>query len=129
MTFIGYKIQYFLCYSHISYKLNVVTYFFSGLTTLQAMNNTAPIIITLPVSQSVVRNLTDDIETRWLQMILNVIKRSNLPTNSYNIAIMVFIFIVLIMVVLRYIIKHRHRFPCTMKKIEIQENLKVDELS
>ena len=91
-------------------------------------NNNGTVYINIPVSQSVVRNLTDDIETRWLQMILNVIKRSNLPTNSYNIAILVFIFILLTMVILRYIIKHRHQFPCTMKKIKIQENLKTNEM-
>ena len=91
-------------------------------------NTSAPLIITLPVGESVVQNLTDNIEMRWLQLILNTIQQSNMPNNYYNVAILLFVVCLIAMLVLRFIKKQRHYFSCSKKKSSHSNMLQQREI-
>ena len=78
-------------------------------------NNTGTVFITLPVGRAVVKNVTDDLETRWLKMILNTMRHLNLPNEHYNVLVLIVMLCLLIMATIRFVIKYRQRFLCQRK--------------
>ena len=78
-------------------------------------NNTGTVFITLPVGRAVVKNVTDDLETRWLKMILNTMRHLNLPNEHYNVLVLIVMLCLLIMATIRLVIKYRQRFLCQRK--------------
>ena len=82
-------------------------------------NNTGTVIITLPVSHAVTRNITENLETQWLQMILNAMRHLNLANEHYNVIVL--IVMLCLLVTIRLIIKYRQRFLCA-KKNETQHD-------
>ena len=84
-------------------------------------NNTGTVIITLPVSHAVTANITENLETRWLQMILKAMRHLNLANEHYNVIVLIVMLCLLVMVAIRLIIKYRQRFLCA-KKNETQHD-------
>ena len=75
-------------------------------------NNTGSIFIKLAVSDAVTRNITDNLETRWLKMILESMKHLNFPNEHYNIVVLIVVVCLLVMLTIRYVIKYKRRFMC-----------------
>ena len=84
-------------------------------------NNTGTVFITLPVSHAVTENITDNLETRWLKMILNTVRQLNLTNEHYNVLVLVVMLCLLVTVAIRFVIKNRQRFLC-QRKNEDQHN-------
>ena len=78
-------------------------------------NDTDSVFITLPVGKAVVNNITQDFETRWLQMMLNVAQRMNLPNDYYNVLVLVIMLCMLAMMTIRFVLKFR-RFSIRRNK-------------
>ena len=78
-------------------------------------NNTGTVIITLPVSRAVSRNITDNLEARWLKMILDTVRHLNLANEHYNVLVFIVMLCLILMMAIRFAIKHRQRFLCQRK--------------
>ena len=75
-------------------------------------NNTGSVFINLAVSEAVTRNITDNLETRWLKMILESMKHLDFPNEHYNIVVLIVVVCLLVMLTIRYVIKYKRRFMC-----------------
>ena len=78
-------------------------------------NDTDTVIITIPVGDAVVKNLSDDIEVQWLRILINAMKHINLPKDHSNIIILIVMLCLFVMMTLRFVIKYRHRVLCQRK--------------
>ena len=71
---------------------------------------TGSIFITLDVDDAVTKNITNNLETRWLKMILTSMKHLNLTADHYNIVVLVLLLCLFVMLTIRYALKYKRHF-------------------
>ena len=78
-------------------------------------NDTNTVFITIPVGEAVVKNVTDDLETKWLRVIVNAMQHLNLSNEHYSIIVMILMLCLLALMVMRFVLKKRFHFLCERK--------------
>ena len=73
-------------------------------------NNNGSVFITLAVADDVTKNITNNLETRWLQMILFSMKHLKVAGDYYNIVVLVLVLCMFAMLTIRYALKYRRHF-------------------
>ena len=75
---------------------------------LSIMSNET-MIINVPVGEAVVNKVTENFETHLLDIILRMIRNTNVPSERYNIVSLVLIVFLALALIVLVILKYRHR--------------------
>lgn len=76
-----------------------------SLVKIEIMAN-GTVHIILPVGQAVVKNVTQDFETRLLHALMEALQAVETPSKQNNIVLLAFIFCLTLLTLIVYVVKH-----------------------